>query len=106
MRWRVFSQRVVYLGVVLWLGSAPSTRCAELDGTTSTKSAGEDGSERDDIKRLFALMGVGNSLKSLMPRVIDQLRPAMPQVSDEAWHEFEKQISTAELVEICVPIYE
>src|SRR6266446_6301493 len=106
MRWGVSSQWVAYLGILLWLGFAPSTVCAELDEAASTKSAGEERSKRDDIKRLFALMGMENSLKSLMPRVIDQLRPAMPQVSDELWHEFEKQFSAAELVEVCVPIYD
>jgi hypothetical protein len=59
-----------------------------------------------NIRKLLELTGSAKLQKQMMGTMLKSFRQAMPDVNDEFWSEFEKQIDFNELTAMMIPIYQ
>jgi uncharacterized protein len=61
----------------------------------------------DDTKKLIAAMGTEETLKRIVPQLINQLKQAMPQAPESYWRELQANLDFKQLIDdVYVPIYE
>jgi hypothetical protein len=58
------------------------------------------------IRKLMELTGAMDLGAQLSRSLLEQLRPAFPQVPDSVWAEFSKSLDPAETTELVIPIYD
>lgn len=56
-------------------------------------------------KELLELMGATDSMKQMLPVVIEQVKAQYPNVSHSYWDKFKNKIDTNELIDLIVPVY-
>ena len=67
-------------------------------GQTSTKT--------EKVRQLLELMGSGKLAEQVASQMITLFQNAYTDVDKQFWDEFSKEMKTAELLELIVPIYE
>jgi uncharacterized protein len=77
-----------------------------LLGSTNNEVSAETQNKEADIRKLISVAGSEDILRQTLPKMVAQMKLAMPQVPDEAWHELEKPETIKKLVDLYVPIYE
>ncbi len=73
---------------------------------TSPLSSSEDNRHRELVVELMELTGAAELGAQVGGAMIEQMKPAMPQVPAEWWERFSAKIDSAEIVQVIVPIYE
>lgn len=63
-------------------------------------------SKADDIRRLLELSGNAKMGDQILDTMIEQVKPIQPSISEEFWREFRDSVSTDDLVDLMVPIYD
>lgn len=106
MSHHAFRKYIAYLGFLLCLQHTHALGQIQNLGFTNAQALSEDESKRADIRKLILVAGSEDTFRQMLPKMIAQLKPAMPQVPDEAWRELEKPETVKKLVDLCVPIYE
>ena len=102
-------KRVAVLGLLLWYQLALPTAQAqtnELQATGIRPDIQVAEQKRLAVKKLFAVMGSEDLIKSIMPLMVNQMRLAMPQAGADFWREFQKEVNIGEVLEIYVRIYD
>lgn len=59
-----------------------------------------------DIRELLVLTGSAKVGKQVMAQLISNFKKASPQIPDEFWTEFMKEIDEDEMIKLVIPIYE
>lgn len=78
------------------------------DSQTNTTAAvqSEQQAKRTEIRKLIQLTGAANISANALQQIIGPLRSAYPQVPDEFWDTFTKEVHSDELIDLVVPIYD
>ena len=63
-------------------------------------------SKNEKIKSLMNLTGSGNLGISMLDTMISSFKKSMPQVADEFWNEFKKEVKAEDIVNLIIPIYD
>ena len=81
--------------------------CLNLAATGPTPQAADEKAAKEaDIRKLMELSGSANMGKQVMTQMIATFRQTMPNVPQEFWNGFEKEIRTNEMIDLVVPIYD
>lgn len=72
----------------------------------SAAAASEQDVKRAEIRKLIELTGAANVSTDALRQVIAPIRAGFPQVPDEFWDTFMKEVDPAELIDLVVPIYD
>lgn len=62
--------------------------------------------KRAEIRKLIELTGAANVSTDALRQVIAPLRASFPQVPDEFWDTFMKEVRADDLIDLIVPIYD
>lgn len=84
----------------------PSSSAASQAQGASAQSQTDQGAKRADIRKLIDLTGAANVSADTLRRIIEPLRSGFPQVPDEFWNTFIKEVHSDELIDLVVPIYD
>ncbi|MBV7440397.1 DUF2059 domain-containing protein [Weeksellaceae bacterium TAE3-ERU29] len=57
-------------------------------------------------KELLELMGATDSMKQMLPVLIEQVKAQYPNVPQSYWDKFKNKIDTNELINLIVPVYD
>src|SRR5947209_6161408 len=60
----------------------------------------------EDIHKLLDLNGGAGAAKDAMTQMSGSMAKAMPQVPQEFWDEFMKEVNAQELIDLSVPVYD
>lgn len=66
----------------------------------------EQDAKRSEIRKLIELTGAANVSTDVLRQVIEPLRSGFPQVPDEFWDSFMKEVRADDLIDLIVPIYD
>ena len=96
------------LGLVLLLSCACFSQTLPAAGTSSapTQADKDQATKRVEIRQLIELTGAANISADALRQIIAPLRAGFPQVPDEFWDTFVKEVRSEELVDLVVPIYD
>ena len=83
-----------------------SSAAASTAQAPSAQSAGDQGAKRAEIRKLIELTGAANISADALRKIIDPLRAGFPQVPEEFWNTFIKEVHSDELIDLVVPIYD
>jgi len=83
--------------------TAPQTPAGSAD---TPAAASDQDTKRAEIRKLIQLTGAANVSADALRQVIAPIRAGYPQVPDEFWDTFMKEVDPAELIELVVPIYD
>ena len=72
----------------------------------STSSSAEQTAKRVEIRKLIELTGAANVSGDALRQIISPLKAAYPEVPDEFWDTFTKEIHSDELIDLVIPIYD
>jgi hypothetical protein len=64
-----------------------------------------DSQKVKDIKTLLKLTGSVEMSLSAMDQIIESLKKVQPDIPEEFWSEFRKEVSADDLIDLIVPIY-
>jgi len=96
------------LGLVLLLSCAGFSQTSPAAGSSSapTQADKDQATKRVEIRQLIELTGAANVSADALRQIIAPLRAGFPQVPDEFWDTFVKEVRSEELVDLVVPIYD
>lgn len=96
------------LGLTLLLNCAGVSQTAQPTGSlpTPTQADKDQATKRVEIRQLIELTGAANVSADALRQIIAPLRAGFPQVPDEFWDTFVKEVRSEELVDLVVPIYD
>jgi uncharacterized protein len=100
-----------WLAGCLLLGMCTSSLLAQ-NKTPSTNSSAPVESEADhaakrvEIRKLIRLTGAANVSADALRQIIEPLRADFPQVPEEFWNTFIKEVHSDELIDLVIPIYD
>jgi len=78
-----------------------------MSGSQAPSSPSEDrAAKRTEIRKLIELTGAANISADALRKIIDPLRAGFPQVPEEFWNTFIKEVHSDELIDLVVPIYD
>ena len=66
----------------------------------------EQDAKRAEIRKLIELTGAANVSTDVLRQVIAPLRASFPQVPEEFWDNFMKEVRPDDLIDLIVPIYD
>jgi len=81
-------------------------RHAAIPLAPSATVQAEEDAKRTEIRKLIELTGAANISADALRQIIAPLRAGFPQVPDEFWDSFVKEVRSDELVDLVVPIYD
>ena len=84
----------------------PAALVAQAPASLAPSAASAAEAKRADIRKLLALMHVGEVGVAAMRRTVDAMRATNQQLPPEFWDEFLKAATADKLVEITIPVYE
>jgi uncharacterized protein len=102
MKKSIFGFLLVFLSVSV-AGAQNTQRSA---GPASPSMSAEQNAKRAEIRQLIELTGVANVSADTLRQIIAPLKAGFPQVPQEFWDTFEKEIHSDELIDLVVPIYD
>lgn len=93
------------------LGLAIVLSCAGFAQTSATASTAtqpdkDQATKRAEIRQLIELTGAANVSADALRQIIAPVRAAFPQVPDDFWDTFVKEVRSDELIDLVVPIYD
>jgi len=98
---RVLANLVV---VAMFTPASLAQTISQSSGTAA--NASERDVKRSEIRKLIELTGAANVSTDALRQVIAPIRAGYPQVPDEFWDTFMKEVSPGELIDLVVPIYD
>lgn len=84
----------------------PQTVSQPPSGPADKPAAAERDAKRAEIRKLIELTGAANVSADALRQVIAPIRAGFPQVPDEFWDTFIKEVHPDELIDLVVPIYD
>ncbi|HXD00746.1 MAG TPA: DUF2059 domain-containing protein [Verrucomicrobiae bacterium] len=100
-------QTAAFFLTVLLVGSQRTmAQGANINGDARDEMDSEAASKKADTEKLISAMGTEETLKRVLPQIVDQMKQAMPNVPEGYWRSFETNINFGELTRIYIPIYE
>lgn len=96
------------LGLTLLLSCASFSQTSPAASSSSarTQADKDQATKRVEIRQLIELTGAANVSADALRQIIAPLRAGFPQVPDEFWDTFVKEVRSEELVDLVVPIYD
>lgn len=98
------------LGLALLLSCAAfaqtSPGAASSSSSVPTQAEKDRAAKRAEIRQLIELTGAANVSADALRQIISPLRAGFPQVPDEFWDTFIKEVRSDELIDLVVPIYD
>ena len=85
-----------------WTQSAPST----ASPSPSSSNATEQSAKRAEIRQLIELTGAANVSSDALRQIIAPLKAGFPEVPEEFWDTFTKEVHSDELIDLVIPIYD
>jgi hypothetical protein len=86
---------------------ATSAACLTMILTVATPDFAQESPEKErEIRKLFESTGVIKSITQMTGQMIGQYRKALPQVPQEFWDEFEKELDAKEIIDLMIPVYD
>jgi hypothetical protein len=93
------------LGCLLSLAVSGQTTQAS-DSALAASSSSEQTAKRAEIRKLIELTGAANVSADALRQIIAPLKSGFPQVPQEFWDNFAKEVRSDELIDLVVPIYD
>lgn len=90
----------------LTLTAVCSVVCIGQQTTPRPSTPTEQDLKRAEIRSLIELTGAANISADALRQIIAPLRRGFPQVPEEFWDSFVKEVRSDELVDLVVPIYD
>ena len=104
MRYLVTKCLLVLVGC---MSLSAQTSSSAVSGSQAPSAHSEDrAAKRDEIRKLIELTGAANISADALRKIIDPLRAGFPQVPEEFWNTFIKEVHSDELIDLVVPIYD
>lgn len=102
---------VVGLGLLLSCALFAQTAQTAPAGASSSSSVPtqpdkDQAAKRAEIRQLIELTGAANVSADALRQIIAPLRSGFPQVPDEFWDTFIKEVRSEELIDLVIPIYD
>lgn len=72
----------------------------------SSSLSADQTAKRVDIRKLIELTGAANVSGDALRQIIAPLKTAYPEVPDEFWDTFAKEVHSDELIDLVIPIYD
>lgn len=69
-------------------------------------ASAQDKSKKENVRELMKAMGAEKQMTQMMKMMINSYKTNTPNVSEEFWDEFLKEVKTDELIDLLIPIYE
>ncbi|MEW6732752.1 MAG: DUF2059 domain-containing protein [Acidobacteriota bacterium] len=92
---------LILIGIFIILGLSTTT---SAQSTTNKESVNPE--KVKDIKRLIAITSGENLVRQMMNHLISSFKTSLPQVPEQYWDNFIKEVNENELIERLIPIYE
>jgi hypothetical protein len=83
--------------------TAPATSPATAPSSSSDK---DQATKRAEIRRLIELTGAAKVSVDVMRQMIAPIRASFPNVPEEFWDDFLKQVNADDLIDLVVPVYD
>ena len=84
-----------------------SAVCAQTtQSPVSPSMNAEQSAKRAEIRRLIELTGAANVSADALRQIIAPLKAGYPQVPQQFWDTFEKEVRSDELIDLVIPIYD
>jgi uncharacterized protein len=93
------------VGLVLLLGCAGFAQTS-TPAAAPTQTDKDQATKRVEIRQLIELTGAANVSADALRQIIAPVRAAFPQVPDDFWDTFVKEVRSDELIDLVVPIYD
>lgn len=98
---------IMGLALVLCCGAAAqSPPAGALSPSAATSADKDQAAKRAEIRQLIELTGAANVSADALRQIISPLRSSFPQVPDEFWDTFIKEVRSEELIDLVIPIYD
>lgn len=97
---------IVGLALLLSCAAAAQTSQAANSPSVPTQADKDQAEKRAEIRQLIVLTGAANVSADALRQIIAPLRAGFPQVPDEFWDTFTKEVRSDELIDLVVPIYD
>ena len=99
---------IVGLLLLMWCAASAQTapRGASSSPSAPTQADKDQAAKRVEIRHLIELTGAANISADALRQIISPLRAGFPQVPDEFWDTFIKEVHSDELIDLVVPIYD
>jgi uncharacterized protein len=95
------------LAVALLCCSAAAQKSSQpVSPNASAVAQPEQDAKRVEIRKLIELTGAANVSADALRQIIAPLRAGFPQVPNEFWDSFVKEVRSDELIDLVVPIYD
>ncbi|HWC16048.1 MAG TPA: DUF2059 domain-containing protein [Terriglobales bacterium] len=85
---------------------AQTSSPAASNAQTASAQSRDQSAKRAEIRKLIELTGAANVSADALRKIIDPLRAGFPQVPDDFWNTFIKEVHSDELIDLVVPIYD
>jgi uncharacterized protein len=96
----------VLAAALLCCSAAAQKSSQPVSPNVSATTQPEQDAKRAEIRKLIELTGAANISADALRQIIAPLRSGFPQVPDEFWDNFVKEVRSDELVDLVVPIYD
>ena len=85
-----------------------SAVCAQTTQSSqvSPSMSSEQSAKRAEIRRLIELTGAANVSADALRQIIAPLKAGYPQVPQQFWDTFAKEVRSDELIDLVIPIYD
>jgi uncharacterized protein len=97
---------ILGLALLLSWGAAAQTSPGASSPSAPTQADKDQAEKRAEIRQLIVLTGAANVSADALRQIIAPLRSGFPQVPDEFWDTFTKEVRSDELIDLVVPIYD
>ena len=96
------------LALLLYCGASAQnpSASASTPASSSTQADKDQAGKRAEIRQLIELTGAANISADALRQIISPLRAGFPQVPDEFWDTFIKEVRSEELIDLVIPIYD
>lgn len=98
------------IGLSLLLSCAVLAQSAPAGASSSSSAPSQADKEqvakRAEIRQLIELTGAANISADALRQIISPLRAGFPQVPNEFWDTFMKEVRSEELIDLVIPIYD
>lgn len=74
--------------------------------SAAVESNEDHAAKRVEIRKLIELTGAANVSADALRQIIEPLRAGFPQVPEEFWNTFIKEVHSDELIDLVIPIYD
>ncbi len=89
-----------------WSDEPATTQPAKTAQAATSRPDPEWTAKQQDIRKLMDLTNAGNMGVQVASQMIDQMRSTWPQVPNQFWDDFKRDMNPGTLVDLVVPIYD